>query len=124
MAYHNDFGNEAELLARNYLVQKGYAILDCNWHSGHKEIDIIARDKDLLVIVEVKARKQSSLLRPEEAVDERKMLNLVRATDAYVRYRQLNIGTRFDIITVVPNLNNGYDINHIIDAFRPSVNMR
>lgn len=60
MARHNDFGQDSETIARSFLLKKGYSILESNWRSGHKEIDIIAKDGEMLVIVEVKARNVNS----------------------------------------------------------------
>ena len=51
-----EIGKNGEDLAVEYLVNKGYKILERNWRSGHKEIDIIAMDGDTLVVVEVKCR--------------------------------------------------------------------
>lgn len=76
----------------------------------------------MLVIVEVKARAAGSLQAPEDAVDERKIRNLVRAADTYIRSHNINLDTRFDIIAINAGPN-GYDINHIIDAFWPPINV-
>ena len=54
MAEHNLLGDKGEMLAGRFLLDKGYAVLHYNWRSGHKEIDIIARQRDVLVFVEVK----------------------------------------------------------------------
>ena len=54
MAKHNILGKEGEKVARNYLINKGYTILEYNWHSSHKELDIIAGYEGWIVIVEVK----------------------------------------------------------------------
>ena len=51
MAEHNDLGKIGEELAVNYLIEKGYEILERNWRNKHKEIDIIAKDGGTLVIV-------------------------------------------------------------------------
>lgn len=122
MARHNDFGQDSETIARSFLLKKGYSILESNWRSGHKEIDIIAKDGEMLVIVEVKARNVNSPQPPEDAVDERKIRNLVRAADAYIQMHNLNIDTRFDIVTIVSSPN-GLEINHIEDAFYPPINI-
>ena len=53
MAEHNLLGNKGEMLASRYLLDKGYAVLHYNWRSGHKEIDLIAQQRDTLVFVEV-----------------------------------------------------------------------
>lgn len=123
MAQHNSFGKEGEEVARLFLQKKGYAILESNWRSQHKEIDIIARNGNTLVIVEVKSRKQGSLTSPEDAVDIRKIRNLVKAADSYVKSHNLDLDVRFDIIAMTPTAD-GYEINHIVDAFFSPVNIR
>ena len=61
MAEHNELGKLGEQLARDFLIAKGYQILEQNWSCGHKEIDIIAMDGNELVIVEVKTRRRLRL---------------------------------------------------------------
>ena len=119
---HN-FGRHCEFMARTYLEQQGYIILETNWRSGHKEIDIIAKDEDFLVIVEVKARKNEDLTNAEDAVNEKKMRNFIRAANNYILTKDLNCKTRFDIITLILNNNGEYKLNHIKDAFLPLVNI-
>ena len=120
MAQHNDFGVRGEELAVDYLRDKGYVILDRNWRSGHREIDIVARDGDTIVFVEVKARSNTIFGRPEDAVTRRKMHLLVLAADAYIRYNMLDQDVRFDVITVTGNSQNPY-IKHYERAFRPGI---
>ena len=119
----HDFGRHCEVMARNYLEENGYVILDTNWRSGHKEIDIIAKEGNMLVIVEVKARKNEDLANAEDAVNEKKIRNLVHATHNYILMKELNCDTRFDIITLRLDQNGEYRLNHIKDAFYPGVNM-
>ena len=57
MAQHNEFGRISEDRAVAYLMARGYTIRDRNWRLGHKEIDIVAQKNGVLVIVEVKARR-------------------------------------------------------------------
>lgn len=121
MAEHNDFGRHSEIMACEYLVQNGYQILATNWRSGHKEIDIIAQQEDTVVIVEVKARKADSITAPEEAINHKKITNLVRAADTYMNMMNLNLDVRFDIITLLLAPSGKYTLNHIKDAFYPPV---
>lgn len=118
MAAHNEFGIEGEDKATNYLVKEGYTILDRNWKSGRKELDIVAEKDGILVVVEVKARKSNKYGNPEEAVTPTKIRNTVLAADAYIRYHRIDLPVRFDIMSV---LSNGDVINHIKDAFRSPV---
>ena len=120
----HDFGRHCEFMARTYLEQQGYLSLETNWHSGHKEIDIIAKEGEILVIVEVKARKDETLTHAEDAVDEKKIRNLIHATHNYILLKELDCETRFDIITLVLDNDGEYKLNHIKDAFVPPINMR
>ena len=59
MAKHNQLGKTGEERAAEYLISKGYTIRDVNWHSGKMELDIVAGIDNMLVVVEVKTRKNS-----------------------------------------------------------------
>ena len=118
MAEHNDFGKLGEELAVNYLIEKGYDILERNWRNIHKEIDIIARDGKDLVIVEVKTRQSDENGEPDMAVTRQKQTRLISAANAYLFQNSLDINTRFDIISIIMK-DNSPVINHIEDAFLP-----
>ncbi len=120
MAYHNDFGTLGEDIAVDYLRRKGYVLLERNWRSGHREIDIVARQGDTIVFVEVKARANVSYGRPEDAVTRRKMHLLVVAADAYLRLNAIDWEVRFDVITVTGTPQNP-NVKHYEHAFRPGI---
>ena len=120
MAYHNDFGAQGEDIAIDYLRSKGYVILDRNWRSGHKEIDIVASKDDIVVFVEVKARANAFYGKPEDAVTRRKMHVLVLAADAYLRYNAIDLEVRFDVVTITGTSEKPY-IRHYEHAFRPGI---
>lgn len=118
MATHNDFGKEAENKAAEFLKKKGYILLKRNWHFLKAEIDIIAKDEkaNQIVIVEVKARKNMPLLNPEEAVTKSKRSLLVKAANEFIVTSEIELETRFDIISV--NLTGeNWKIEHIENAF-------
>ena len=117
MALHNDLGKEGEDAAVDYLTQKGYEIRHRDWHSGHRDLDIVAQKDSTLVIVEVKTRRDDRFGQPEEAVDNRKIRNIVASADAYVRKFAIDLPVRFDLITVV-GIQPPFRIEHIEDAFR------
>ena len=123
MAEAYDLGKIGEELVVKHLVDKGYQILERNWHSGHKEIDIIAQIGDELVVVEVKTRKSDDFGKPDIAVGKDKQRMLIRAADAYVRYKGLDMDVRFDIISIVCTPGKP-KIEHIEDAFIPQSNQR
>ena len=116
-----DLGEKAEDLAVEYLARNGYQILERNWYYRHKEIDIVARDGDLLVIVEVKGRGGRFLKHPEEAVSMKKQRYLIEAANAYIEKHDLDVEVRFDIISVIFQ-GNAHRLYHIDDAFYPIVN--
>ena len=117
----HELGKLGEDLAVEYLQGKGYQILERNWRSGHKEIDIIAlNDDSVLIIVEVKTRKSDDFGEPDVAVGAMKQRMLIWAADAYVRYKRLDVEVRFDILSIV--ISDGEpEIEHIEDAFIPSL---
>ncbi len=116
MARHNELGKEGEQQALQMLKAKGYTILETNWRNYKVEVDIIATDKDELVIVEVKTRSTDYFGDPEEAVGPAKARNLIRAAEAYIELNDLDTDVRFDIVSII--LKNGKAvIRHIEDAF-------
>ncbi|MDP4282179.1 MAG: YraN family protein [Bacteroidota bacterium] len=111
-----DFGREGEDIAARFLTEKGYHILDRNWRCGKNEVDIIAKDGDVIVIVEVKARHSSYAGEPEMAVTKDKQRILVRVANIYVQCKRLKNEVRFDIVSILM-INGKESIHHIPDAF-------
>lgn len=120
MVTTRELGDIAEKLAREHLLKLGYKILDTNWYHGHLELDIVARDNDELVIVEVKARSGVRYEHPSEAVTNTKIKRIVEAADAYIIEHNLDVETRFDIITVI-FVQNQFELEHFKDAFYPTM---
>jgi putative endonuclease len=118
MAAHNEIGEKGEKLAAGYLIKKGYKIIACNWRHRQKEIDIIARDGNELVIVEVKLRSTDYFGDPSEAVTLKKQHYLIEAAGAYVESINYEPEVRFDIVSIIA-AKNGYEFEHITDAFCP-----
>ena len=76
MAWHNDYGKRGEEKVYRYLLDKGYTVLERNWRVGHKEVDFVVLDGEILVIVEVKTRFMAEEY-PEEILSYRKKKNLL-----------------------------------------------
>lgn len=115
-----EIGAKAESLARKYLAGQGYTILDTNWYFGHLELDIVAKDKNELVIVEVKARSGIRYEHPSEAITNGKIKRIVEAADAYIIEKDFNMETRFDVITVI-FFKEDYELEHFKSAFYPTM---
>jgi putative endonuclease len=97
-------GRRGEDLAHRYLQRKGYTIIGRNYRtrSGSGEIDIIARDGDTLVFVEVKTRTTAADAEPERAMGERKEAALIRGARDYCRRTNADPAlVRFDVVGVV-----------------------
>ena len=117
MAEHNITGQKGEEMAAKFLEEKGYTILETNWRFMHLEADIIAKTGQTLVVAEVKTRKSNYFGEPESFVTKQKQKNLIRAANAYVERKDLDLEVRFDIISIV--LNDNTAVKHIEDAFYP-----
>lgn len=121
MAEHNDLGKKGEEIAQIYLENQGYNIIYKNWRFGSDEVDIIAqKNKDFVIIVEVKTRTTSFYGEPQEFVNKQKQKYLIRAAEAFVNQKKIESEIRFDVVSVLLNKDT-YKINHIEDAFSPSI---
>lgn len=116
MAAHNELGKKGEQLAIDFLIKKGYSILDKNYRYLKAEVDIIAQKKGVLAAVEVKTRTSDYFGNPEEFVNPKKIKLLLSAIDNYVVERDLDVEVRFDIIAIINN-KKGTKIEHLEDAF-------
>ncbi len=121
MAEHNELGKEGEQIAANYMVDNGYIILERNWRFKHKEIDLIAKKGDLLIIAEIKTRSTEEWEHPEESITNAKIRFLVDATEAYIMENDIDLEVRFDVIGVIAEKRD-WKIDHIKEAFYPPVN--
>ena len=117
MAAHNELGKWGEDLAVAYLEGKDYMIIERDWKSGRRDIDIIAKDESgAIVFVEVKTRQNRDLVEPELAVNYQKQRNLRLAINHYVKYRHVTLPWRFDVITIIGTIGDCVpEINHIED---------
>ena len=116
MAAHNELGRWGEDLAAAFLEEKGYAIVERDWKSGHHDLDIVAKDDSTLVIVEVKTRRTRLYGNPEEAIDYKKRRSLLSAINHYTKSHRIYSNVRFDIISIVGNMGEKPEIDHIIDV--------
>lgn len=116
MYYKKETGNCGEDIAAQYLEQKGYKILERNFRCNQGEIDIIAKDKEEIVFVEVKTRSNTSYGLASEAVNKQKKMHMLRAIKYYLYIRNLqNDFIRIDVVEVYIKKGIAY-INHIKQA--------
>lgn len=113
MYKRHQLGKEGEEYATSYLQDKGYTIIKRNFECRQGEIDIIAKDKEEYVFVEVKTRQNFHYGKPCEAVTEQKQKHIWNATKYYLYSHKLeDQPVRFDVIEVYKNKGKFY-IHHI-----------
>lgn len=120
MASHNDLGKWGEDLAVELLLKAGYAIAERNWRLGSYEIDIIAIKDEFVVFVEVKTRSNIDE-DPFDAIDRRKISHMAASANAYIQHTDQHRVPRFDVIGVRGTPEAEYAVEHIPDAFWPSL---
>lgn len=117
--HHIDIGRKAEEAASDFLVDKGYILLEKNWRWKKAEIDIIARYGDELVFIEVKGRSSIKYGNPELAISPQKRLLMVDASTRYMEIINHEWAIRFDVISVIIQNDQVVQIDHFEDSFSP-----
>ena len=121
MAKHIETGRHGEELAVAFLEKAGFQILETNWRYRRSEVDIIAKDGEVLVFVEVKTRSYDYFGRPEEFVDKKKEGHLARAAAGYMQQTGHEWAIRFDVVAVLKKNENEWQVEHLPDAFFPGM---
>lgn len=109
-------GQWGEDAAVDFLIRIGFTILERNWRFKHREIDIIAREGDDLIFIEVKTRRSVQYGFPEESITAKQRKAVMGAASVYMRRCSFYRDIRFDVIAI--QVKEGEpDIVHIRDAF-------
>ncbi|MCC5944182.1 MAG: YraN family protein [Bernardetiaceae bacterium] len=110
-------GTYYENLALEYLLNKGYQLLERNYRYKRSEIDIIASKEDVLVFIEVKFRRSDAFGMPEESVSDAQAERILEAAEDFIENRlPSQDDIRFDIIAILKRQNQ-IEIKHFEDAF-------
>lgn len=115
-------GRTGEDIAADFLRSKGYIISKRNFHSRYGEIDIIAENEQYILFVEVKTRKEGSLVAPCEAVGLAKQRKLASTAALYICKSFCELQPRFDVAEIIVKENKKgeeYEIKYIENAFIP-----
>ncbi len=113
MYLRHEIGKIGEKIATDYLEEQGYIIVERNFVARQGEIDIIAKDKNEFIFIEVKTRTNLLYGKPIEAVDNKKQKNLIRTVKYYLYSKHLeNRFVRIDVIEIYLN-GKQYKVNHI-----------
>jgi len=117
MALHLLKGKNAELFARRHLEQQGMRLVEANYHCKMGEIDLIMRDRDMLVFVEVRYRRSAAFGSATESITPGKQHKLLAAARQYLQQYRASIPCRFDVVGITGQ-NGMNNIEWIRDAFQ------
>ncbi|MBZ0278608.1 MAG: YraN family protein [Anaerolineae bacterium] len=109
-------GQRGELLARTYLVERGYIIIETNWRCPHGEIDIVAQHETGLVFVEVRTRHADTTDPALESIVPRKQRHMIKSAQQYLNRHNLDTDWRIDIIAIALPSTGLPVIEHFEDA--------
>ncbi len=111
-------GQNGEKLAQTHIKKLGYKILTTNYRIRNGEVDIIAKDNDVLVFLEVKSRKSTSCGTPLSSITWRKQKKISGVALEYIlRNNLVDTDARFDVISVTWDSTHSPRIEHIQNAF-------
>src|SRR4051794_2561776 len=112
---HGDLGENA---ARKHLKRQGLKFMTANFRTPRGEVDLVFRDADCLVFVEVKTRSSEDWVRPAAAVDAERRRRLTRVALDYLRLiKNPKIKIRFDIVEVLLQDSAIREIRHLPNSF-------
>lgn len=117
--HRQQLGARGEEAAVRYLVSRGYRIIERNWRCKLGEVDVLAMDGELLVVVEVRTKMSERFGTGAESVDARKQHKLRQLALTYMRMHNLSSETRlrFDVVSIRVTPKGSYEIDHIDHAF-------
>lgn len=113
-------GYFGELKVREYLINKGYTIVSCNYTSRYGEIDIIAKNSDYIVFTEVKTKSKGTMYAPAMEVTKSKQIKISKTATIFMQEFEEDLQPRFDVAEVFIEGNYPFEllnINYIADAF-------
>ena len=118
MAAKDVLGRDGEAIAVRHLEGKGYSIIDRNWRCAQGEIDIVARQNDETVFVEVKTRSSIAYGHPFEAITTKKLARLRRLAGAWcLTTSTATRHIRIDVVSVIVGRKHEPTIEHIEAVF-------
>lgn len=117
-AVHLERGELGEQAARDFLKERGLKFLNANFSCKEGEIDLIFRDGESLVFVEVKTRTAGGWTRPSKSVDDRKRRALIRTANDYLRRLESPaVPYRFDVVEVLLEAGKVAEVRHNVNSF-------
>ena len=111
-------GKHGEALALEFLNKKNYTIVAAGWRSRFGEIDLIVKNREYLVFVEVKLRKNANFAHAREYVGKAKQSKIRATANLWLASHRTKLQPRFDVIEIyLPDITATPEIIHIENAF-------
>ena len=101
MSFHNEVGKIGEEMAREFLENKGYKIIEQNYKTKYAEIDLVASKKNVLVFVEVRTKIGENFGAPEDTINKNKLRKILQNAKAYSAIKKWDGPCRIDAICIV-----------------------
>jgi putative endonuclease len=113
----HSLGKRAELCAENFYLKKGFLTLERNYRYGRAEIDLIVRNNNLLVFIEVKARTNKDFGLPENFISKAQQTRILKVAEQYIYLHNWVSNIRFDVIAISVNSHGQYFLEQFEDSF-------
>jgi putative endonuclease len=111
-------GNDGEKLAIHYLEKKGFSLIESNVYSPFGEIDLVMKDKEWWVFIEVKLRNNAMYGHSLESITEGKKHKFTQSVFWYLQQKRIHAPKfRIDVVGIDKNIAGEYDFSHILYAF-------
>jgi putative endonuclease len=117
LSKHHITGKKGEALAITYLQQQGFNVLHQNWRYSRYEVDIIAQKDDVLHFIEVKTRRNAQFGTPEESVDEKKISNLMKASEEFQYQHPEWKRVQYDVVSILLHSDGEIEYYFIEDVY-------
>ena len=118
MTYQKTIGNLGETIAADFLTQKGYQLIDHNFHTRYGELDLVMLEKGSVVFVEVKTRTSDTFGTPEESITQEKLERLQNAALLWMQaHPEIDDDWRMDVVSILLTPDRHVsDIEHFINV--------
>ncbi|MCK5153743.1 MAG: YraN family protein [Spirochaetales bacterium] len=106
-----ELGRKGEEIASGFLEDKGYIIIKRNYMIGHSDIDILARNKEFLVFVEVRTKSKKDRGMPEDTLTKKKLHRMKNTAELYIAFNHYEGLARLDAVCII--LDDSDHIKHL-----------
>ena len=122
MANSKDKGKQGEDIALDFLLKRGYKLLERNWSFRRCEVDLIMKFEEKIVLVEVKYRRHKGRIELYQVFRAKQMKNLLKAANFYLNNNKLDNEVQIDLLFIQDDQSKSYSYTHIPNAIFPEVN--